>query len=464
MNEITIPLESGTEIPLYEQIYQYMKEHIYSGKIPCHEKLPSARSLAAHLDVSRSTVDLAYEQLISEGYIESVPCKGYYVLEIEELHKYEKRQERHVPALLSCEETYRFDFSPYGVDLRSFPYNTWRKLSKAVLSGEEDAVFSQGDAQGEYGLRDSIASYLYQARGVNCTPNQIIIGAGNDFLLMLLGTLLGREHKIAFENPTYRQAYRLFENLFYPICTADMDRFGMSVDKLRQTGADIAYVMPSHQYPLGIVMPIKRRMELLSWAAEEEGRYIIEDDYDSEYRYKGKPIPALQGTDHCEKVIYLGTFSRSIAPAIRMSYMVLPQPLLYLYLKKSKLINATVSKIDQLVVQKFIDGGFYERHLNKTRALYKGRHDLLLNELKPLLAFCRISGEHAGVHILLHFNGRTEQELIEKAAEAGVKVYGLSRYYTGDKREEETTILLGYANMQEDEIKEAVGILKQIWT
>ena len=282
---------------------------------------------------------------------------------------------------------------------------------------------------------------------------------------MLLCAVLGNRHRVALENPTYRQAYRLFENLSCEVCTVDMDSRGMRVDGLEKSGADIAFVMPSHQYPLGTVMPIRRRMELLRWAEGSGDRYIIEDDYDSEFRYKGKPIPALQGFDGSGKVIYIGTFSKSIAPAIRMSYMVLPEPVCALYRKRCGFISSTVSKVDQMILQKFIEDGYYERHLNKTRALYRSRHDTLLAALKEMAPAVRISGENAGVHLLLHFrDGRSEEELIGKAAEKGVKVYGLSEYYVdGKENTGETVILLGYANMNEEKIREAVKLLGAAW-
>ena len=239
----------------------------------------------------------------------------------------------------------------------------------------------------------------------------------------------------------------------------------MDVSKLEQSNADIAFVMPSHQYPLGIVMPVKRRLELLQWAEKKADRYIIEDDYDSEFRYKGKPIPALQGYDNHEKVIYVGTFSKSIAPAIRVSYIVLPHILLQQYWEKSGFLNSTVSKVDQLILQKFIEEGYYERHLNKTRALYKGRHDRLLASLKCLRTQFDISGENAGVHLLLHCkNKMSETELIQRAADKDVKVYGLSEYYVKQQMQKQATILLGYANMQEKSIVEAVRLLKEAWT
>ena len=464
MNEITMNLNSKLHIPLYEQIYQYLKKDICLGRMTCGEKMPSTRALAKHLEVSRSTVEVAYEQLLSEGYIEAIPCKGFYVAELEGLYHQPAVSKEDKSNTKVQKEAYRYDFSPNGIDLQSFPYNTWRKLSKEILSDDRTTLFKSGDSKGEEELRHAIRNYLHQSRGVNCKAKQIVVGAGNEYLLMLLGVMFGQKQKVAFENPTYKQAYRVFENLSYDITTVDMDKYGMRIDELHKAGANLAYVMPSHQYPLGIVMPIKRRMELLKWASENENRYIIEDDYDSEFRYKGKPIPALQGFDKDGKVIYLGTFSRSIAPAIRVSYMVLPEKLMDIYQSKCGFMSCTVPKIDQMIIQKFIENGYFERHLNKMRAIYKNRHDVLLSHLKPLMPYCSITGEHAGVHLLLHFeNGKKEEELISLAAAHHIKVYGLSRYGTKQQKKEETTILLGYANMNETDIIEATDILCKIW-
>ena len=466
MYELTINLKPGSKIPLYEQIYEYIRAEIREGNIVSGEKLPSTRSLSRYLEVSRSTVELAYEQLLSEGYIEARPYRGFFVAQVEGLYQLSRqsRNEKHVSH--KSEKQFRYDFTPNGVDLKSFPYNTWRKLSRECLMDDKAELFRLGCPKGEYGLRNAISSYLHQARGVNCSPDQVIVGAGNDYLMMLLCAVIGTKHRIALENPTYKQAYRLFDNLSCKVCTVDMDEKGMRVDGLEKSGADIAFVMPSHQYPLGTVMPIKRRLELLEWANRSEKRYIIEDDYDSEFRYKGKPIPALQGYDGNGKVIYIGTFSKSIAPAIRMSYLVLPESLCKLYETRCGFINSTVSKVDQLILQKFIEDGYYERHLNKMRALYKSRHDTLLAALKSWKPDFRISGENAGVHLLLHFHdSRSEEELIRLAASGGIKVYGLSEYYVERKNEKpESVILLGYANMNEEKIKEAAGLLKKAWS
>ncbi len=463
MNELTINLKTDSRVPLYEQIYRYIKSDIQSGKIQKGEKLPSTRALSRYLEVSRSTVELAYEQLLSEGYVEAEPYRGFFVAQIEELYHISRGNTKE-PEERHQERKYQYDFTPNGVDLNSFPYHVWRKLSKEILIDDRTELFRSGDPQGEYGFRNAICSYLYQARGVHCLPGQVIIGAGSDYILMLLSMILGTDHRIALEDPSYKQAYRVLAGLSYETIPVGLDKNGMRVSDLKESGADIAYVTPSHQYPTGIVMPMKRRMELLKWAQEDEGRYIIEDDYDSEFRYKGKPIPALKGYDKNERVIYLGTFSKSIAPAIRLSYMVLPGTLLGQYRKNSSFIQSTVSKVDQFIVQRFIEEGYYERHLNKTRAMYKSRHDVLIEELRPLMKICAISGEHAGVHLLLTFkNGLTEEELVKSAEKNGIRVYGMSAYRIKEKKEEAATVLLGYANLSETQIREAVKILTRCW-
>ena len=464
MTELTIPLEVKSKIPLYEQIYQYIKENIERKKIACYEKLPSTRALASYLEVSRSTVELAYEQLLSEGYIESVAYKGYYVTNIEELYQLDikapkqSKEEKKLP-----EEQYTYDFTSHGVDKNGFPHNIWKKLAKEVYSEEASVLSRQGDSQGEYMLREEICEYLYQARGVQCSARQVIIASGSDYFVMLLSLILGKNKKIAFEDPAYKRSYKVFEALGHQLCAIPVDKKGMKVSELKESETDIAYVTPSHQYPLGIVMPLKRRAELLQWVKEKEGRYIIEDDYDSEFRYKGKPIPSLQGYDKNGKVIYMGNFSKSISPSIRVGYMVLPDEILELYYEKKAFLNVTVSKETQLTLGRFLAGGHYARHLNKMRALYKSRHDTLIGALKPMLKNCSISGENAGVHILLEFPSEAEEkELIEKAKQQGIRVYGLSEYYLKNIPKN-NTILLGFVNMSEEKIKEAVEKLIEIW-
>ncbi|MCC8103723.1 MAG: PLP-dependent aminotransferase family protein [Clostridiales bacterium] len=468
MNDLTISLDVHAATPLYEQIYHYIKNEIQSGGLPFKERLPSSRKLADYLQVSRTTVNMAYDQLTAEGFIEAVPHRGYFVCDLEELVHIKPATAQITEEPVSGEKEYPFDFSPHGVDLNSFPHNAWRKLSKELLQEEDKYMFRLGDPQGEHQLRETIAVYLHQARGVNARPEQIIVGAGNDFLLLLLCSMFGGGMKIAMESPTYRKAYDLFRNLSNDVRIVEMDESGMRVDQLEETGAWLAYVMPSHQYPLGTVMPVKRRMQLLRWAKsgkDGEERYIIEDDYDSEFRYKGKPIPALQGYDRDDRVIYIGTFSKSIAPSIRVSYLVLPERLMGLYKARARNISSTVSRVDQMLIAGFLNQGYYERHLNRMRAIYRSRHDVLLEELKAFQEICQVSGENAGVHLLLTFtNGMREKEAIRRAAAQGVCVYGLSGYYVGEARKPaRDTVILGYANLSEAEIREATRRLKAAW-
>ena len=268
---------------------------------------------------------------------------------------------------------------------------------------------------------------------------------------------------IAMENPTYRQAYRVLSGVGHKVLPVGIDKNGFCVKELEGQDVQAAYVMPSHQFPTGTVMPVRRRQELLFWAGEQPGRYLIEDDYDSEFRYKGKPIPALQGMDQNGCVIYMGTFSKAIAPAIRVGYMVLPEALLSVYLAKGRFYSSTVSRVDQRILAKFISGGYFERHLNRMREIYKGKHDALLGELKPLEKRFEITGEFAGLHVLLKDRKKEpEQQLLEKAAEKKVRVYGLSGFYMERAQAKEmSTIVLGYAGLTEEEIRKGVDLLRK---
>jgi len=461
-----IPLEAGSPRALYEQIYEYLKKDIKKGVLAEGSRLPSTRVLAESLKVSRSTTQMAYDQLVAEGYVEAVPHKGYYVLRLEAL--IEAEPELSGPFIREREEgegKAEIDFSPRGIDLTHFPYNAWRKVTKDTLADNKKEMFLTGSPQGEPALRDAIRGYLYSARGVNCQAEQIIIGAGSEYLLMLLNQILGPGRRIAMESPTYKQAYQVLESLGCDMVPIEMDEGGMDVRFLEESAADVAYVMPSHQYPTGIVMPILRRQELLRWAGRKDGRFLIEDDYDSEFRYKGKPIPALQGLDGAGKVIYMGTFSKSIAPAIRVGYMVLPKPLLEIYRRRLGFYASTVSRIDQNIIYQFLTGGYYERHLNRMRAIYKSKHDLLLSKLKQLEDDFVVCGEYAGLHVLLTSKrGCSERWMIEQAWKKGVRVYGLSSCFIHKYQDKQpSTVLLGYANLSEDQIEKGIELLGQAW-
>lgn len=479
MNEIMIDLQGGAKAPLYEKIYEYIKNEIVDGKISKGEKLPSTRLLAKNLSVSRSTAELAYDQLLAEGYIEAEPYRGYFVCDIEALYQLEQRN--HMQEKLQAGQSWQLgwkteikhgagsskqkeiDFSPYTIDTQNFPYNVWRKLHKNVLLDDREEILLSGDGQGDHELRMAIADYLHQARGVNCVAEQIIIGAGNEYLELLLVQVLGEKKTVLMDDPTYLQAYRTFSNIGYLVKNIPAEQGSMPIEAVRRENADILYVMPSHQFPLGTVMPLKQRLELLKWASEKEGRYLIEDDHDSEYRYKGKPIPSLQSIDHEEKVIYLGTFSKSIAPSLRISYMVLPQHLLKNYQRYCGFYSTTVSKIQQEVLCGFIRGGYFGRHLNKMRGIYKNKHDFLVSELKKRPWVENIAGDNAGLHVLVQVDTQmSEEELCERAAEQGIHLMGISEHYIHKPPVSKPVILLGYGKPDEKRILEGLDRLEHM--
>ena len=479
MNEIMIDLQGGAKAPLYEKIYEYIKNEIVDGKISKGEKLPSTRLLAKNLSVSRSTVELAYDQLLAEGYIEAEPYRGYFVCDIEALYQLEQRN--HMQEKLQAGQDWQpgwkteikhgagsskqkeIDFSPYTIDTQNFPYNVWRKLHKNVLLDDREEILLSGDGQGDHELRMAIADYLHQARGVNCVAEQIIIGAGNEYLELLLAQVLGEKKTVLMDDPTYLQAYRTFSNMGYLVKNIPAEQGSMPIEAVRRENADILYVMPSHQFPLGTVMPLKQRLELLKWASEKEGRYLIEDDHDSEYRYKGKPIPSLQSIDHEEKVIYLGTFSKSIAPSLRISYMVLPQHLLKNYQRYCGFYSTTVSKIQQEVLCGFIRGGYFGRHLNKMRGIYKNKHDFLVSELKKRPWVENIAGDNAGLHVLVQVDTQmSEEELCERAAEQGIHLMGISEHYIHKPPVSKPVLLLGYGKPDEKRILEGLNRLEHM--
>ena len=453
MNELMIPLDTKSLTPLYQQIEEYLKQEIQEGRLVAGMRLPSSRALSANLLVSRSTIETAYDQLVAEGYIEPVAYKGYYVCEIEGMYfqkaEYTKQNNPEKTEIKQRRklQKYRYDFALNGIAPESFPTHTWKQLAKQVLNDSTEEIFAQGNPYGEDSFREAIAEYLYHARGVKCEKSQILVGAGNDYLLMVLATLFECNKKVAMENPTYLSAWYDLKHTGCSMCTVKSDEMGICIEELEKTGADVVYVMPSHQFPMGTVMPLKRRMELLRWADENQ-TYIIEDDYDSEFLYKGKPIPALQGFDKNERVIYIGTFSKSIAPSIRISYMALPKKLMRYYQSRYP-FAVTISKVDQKIVELFLRNGHYERHLNRMRRLYKSKHDWILRWVKEEMSeICSCFGEHAGIHLLLRFhNGISEDEAVERAKSAGIRVYGLSEFFVQEKKETEAVVLIVYATL-----------------
>ena len=464
MKELLISLQPDEGPALYEQIYQTLRNEIEGGRIPCGERLPSTRLMAKNLSVSRSTVELAYDQLTSEGYIEPKAGSGFFVCDLSNLYTLPAPREtkEREPETDGQAKTLPFDFSPYDIDAEHFPFQIWKKINKEVLVDEE--LLSSGDSLGDIRFRRILCDYLYHARNVDCTPEQMIIGAGNEYLLLILMQLFGNLGKVAMERPTYMKAYQVLDQTGVELVTVAMDEDGICVEDLERTGANLVYVMPSHQFPLGTVMPLRRRQELLAWAGKGEDRYIIEDDHDSEFRYIGKPIPALQSRDADGRVIYLGTFSKSIAPSLRMSYMVLPPKLAKRYQEKLGFYSSTVAATQQRLVCRFMEEGHFERHLNRMRGVYKAKRDFLLHLLKGKKWIHTILGDNAGLHLVIELNtALTEQELLEKAEKKGIRLYGTNDYFTeGDSCFSRVTILLGYGGLSMDVLEEGIGRLDRL--
>lgn len=474
-------LDANEKEPMYQQLYNQIKEDICTGELLAKEKLPSTRFLAEQLEISRSTVDMAYGQLLSEGYIYAEPYKGYFVEKYEEMiqseiiegvRKKNKRNEtesniskKNNTNVIEKKKKYTCDFSPNGIDRDGFPLSTWKTVYRSVLKDYGNDLYSQGKSFGEEKLRGEIARYLYTSRGVFCEQDQIIVGAGNDYLLMLLSTVF--KHfidVIGISNATYLKAYQIFRAYNMEVKPLSMDVHGVLPKEMEEENVQVLYTMPSHHFPTGTVMPIGRRMELLKWANKSEDRYIIEDDYDSEFRYKGKPIPALAASDAKGKVIYMGTFSKSLAPAIRISYMVLPWGFLEILKEKIGFFSSSVSRLDQMTLYHFMREGYFERHIHRMRKIYRGKRDFLVEELQELKTDFEISGEDAGLHlILIDKKGREEEWLIESAAEVGVKVYGLSKYVIDHGKENLATILIGYAENEMEEIGQGIKKLTACW-
>lgn len=450
MTELTPRFDDKS--PLYDQLYRYIVAQIRSGALKAGEKLPSKRRLAEHLDLSLTTVERAYGLLMAEGYLESYPRSGCRVAPALTLAPAEPIA---IPPAPREEERLDPCFSTSAVDTSVFPYTLWARLSReAVYEGPD--LLRRGEGQGDWALRGALAGFLHQYRGVECTPQQVVLGPGMEGLMWILLQLLPKA-VFGLEDPGYASVRHLLDNLGWPYVPVPVDSRGMNVEALGTSGANVAYVTPSHQFPLGVTTPVGRRGELLRWAYERPDRYLIEDDYDSEFRYSSRPIPAMQGMDQRGRVIYMGTFSRTIAPSIRMAYLILPPGLLERYRAKFGHQSPTVSRFEQETLRRFLASGAYGRHLRRTGNLYRKRRDALVSALE---GWGEVRGADAGLHLLFTLPGREEADLVARAAQAGYRVRGLGEYCLREKPLP-GTLVLGFAGLPEERASEAVGELKR---
>ena len=465
MLEINLMLKNGGA-PLYEQIYTHLTEQIVSGKLPRGSKMPGRRSLAGALGVSVSTVDTAYQMMAAEGYLESRPRSGYYVQDSAGLFSGEAVTAGEADALPEVAVNWKYDLSTSSVDVSLFPFRTWGRIQKELLYGNTE-LLQPGDRQGELALRRVLAEYLAAYRGVHCRPEQIVIGAGTEYLTGLLPQLTGG-HVAAVENPGYRRTRLILENNGMPCRTVGVDQNGLSVTELEQTDADFCYVTPSHQFPTGVTMPVSRRAELLRWAAGAPNRYILEDDYDSEFRFDIRPLPSLQGMAGPDgPVIYLTTFSKSLAPGIRIACMVLPLRLLPRYRALYGGYSGTVGRFEQHTLCRFIEEGHFSRHLARLRKSYRNRMELLCAEMRAAFAprEIKLQGQHTGLHLLLTLpDGPGAQKMADLAKTVGANPQPLRAYYQADADCcPPDTVVLGYANLEPERMKELANDLKTVW-
>jgi GntR family transcriptional regulator / MocR family aminotransferase len=459
-------LTSNAPTPLFKQLYNQIREKILLGTLPAGSKLPSVRDLANNLAISRNTVDGAYQELFSEGYIYSKPRSGYFVSSLDqEAAPKSLVFKPHKPGpSLKRAPIYRYDFHPARLDQASFPNRLWRKFFIECLRESPQQLSQYCDPQGDLGLRFSIQSYLERSRGVVCDPDQIVITAGLQHSLDIVANVLKRDHSIvAVENPGYPLTTAVFRNHSYSIIPVPVQPDGIDLDILQAGSSTIAYVTPSHQLPLGYVMPVANRLKLIEWAEAGEN-FILEDDYDSELRYSGKPIPSLQGLRPHGNIIYLGTFSKILSPALRVSYLVLPRSLLATYHRLFQYYFSSVSQLEQRTLAKFMEQGHWDRHIRRMRGIYKKKHDTILkaiNEHFGPLAF--IVGQGAGLHVVLQLHGATcgEAKIITRAQQKGIHLFPFTRTCASDEIDT-TKLILGFGGMTTDTIEEGIALLAQV--
>ncbi len=464
---LTYSFEDKGSDSLYEYLYKQIKQDILSYKLSPGEKLPSKRAFAKHLNISTITVENAYHQLVAEGYVSSLPKSGFYVNDISTTrpsgNKKTDCSEKGEPE----KQDIFADFTSNSMAKDTFPFATWTKLLRQIMSDYEKELMVRCPFSGIDLLRKAIADYLYQFRGMAVSPDQIIIGAGTEYLYGMIIQLLGKGKKYAVEDPGYQKITRIYQANQVDCVHIPMDAYGVDIHALDRSDADILHISPSHHFPTGIITPVSRRYELLSWASKAEGRYIIEDDYDSEFRLLGKPIPTLQSIDVADKVVYINTFSKSLSSTIRISYMVLPKPLVSVYQEKLGFYACTVSNFEQYTLYKFMEQGYFEKHINRMRNYYRMQRDTLLNCIRKQKNFnkVKIREENAGLHFLLQVDTElTDAELMDAARKNGIHISCLSQYFYLLENATEHTIIINYSGIRTEDIPEAVDRLFQsLW-
>jgi len=460
-------------MPIYQQIYEHLKRKIMAGTLKEGDKLTSTRVFAKNFCVARNTVENAYSQLCLEGYVLNKPGSGFIVQGMNDhLPSFLKNDLMHESQYAELERSsfeepkvYLYDFQYGNLDIL-FPYSLWRRFTTEILlSFDAQRINSYNDKQGELDLRIEIMKYLQEARAVSCTPDQIVLCCGTQYALDMICKLFSDDgRKLAMEEPGYNGARTVFVNNGFEIIPIPIQSDGISIPDLERSSVKLTYITPSHQFPTGVVMPIQNRLHLLHWATQQNG-IIIEDDYDSELRYHARPIPSLQSLDTSGRVIYLGTFSKSLSPGLRMGYMILPKWLLPKYHTMFAKYSSSIPWLEQKIVSLYMAGGHWERHIRKVCLYNKKKHDVMLKTITQLMGDkIIIQGNNAGLHILLQFvNGEKQNWLIDKAREYKVKVYPTSPFWHTKENASENTLLLGFSMLNEKEIVDGLTLLNKAW-
>ena len=456
---------------LYHFLYRSIKDDILSGRLEPDAKLPSKRPFANSLGVSVITVENAYNQLVAEGFIYSLSRKGFFVAAIPQKNSSLPQKQQPVKESRESLQTippktphFIADFVDNQVDASTFPFSTWAKLTRKVLCEQQRELLTRSPNSGVVELRKSIAKMLLEFRGMRVDPEQIVVGAGTDCLYTWLVQLLGFDKKFGVEDPGYSKIAKVYRKLNVVCNYIPLDESGIRIDQLEETCTDVVHLSPSHHFPTGKVMPVSRRYELLSWAAKSSNRYIVEDEYDSEFRMVGRPIPALQNIDVQDKTIYINSFSKTLASTVRVGYMVLPKPLAKRFHEDFSFYTCTVSSLEQYVLAKFIGEGHYEKHINRMRNFYRHRRDTLLEIIRQSKVNTRveIAEEDAGLHFILKVDtGLSDEAFCERALKNGVHLRALSDYYTVAEPSQHEFII-NYSSVPESRMKKAIQQLEKV--
>lgn len=459
---LTYDMEKRGKIPRYDYLYRCIKADILSGRLKSGERLPSKRAIAEHLAVSVITVENAYAQLESEGYVAARPRSGYYVCPAEYLPA--------PPAAVQSppsdaaqnafgaetdgneadgykDKKWKYDFASNRIDPKYFPFSVWSRLMRETLSYGGAELLRGSPFNGEVALRQAISEYLLRSRGIVAPPERIVVGAGTEYLYGLVVQILGRERVYAVEDPSYPKIAQVYRANGARVVHVKTDGQGVRADLLENTPATVLHVSPSHHYPTGVVTGFTRRSELLAWAARKGG-YVIEDDYDSEFRLAGKPIQPMQALDTAGRVVYVNTFSRTLAPSMRIGYMVLPEGLMKKFRGELGFYACTVPVFEQLTLAKFIAEGHFERHLSRMRNIYRKKRDEAIRLFTERGYPLHIAEEDAGLHFLVRLDtDLADEEVRRLAAERGVKLAFLSDFAAEGGEAIEHCIVVNYSDL-----------------